>query len=568
MTLTVTDLFCGAGGSTSGAIAVPGVTVRMAANHWRLAVETHNTNHPSTDHDCADLSQVDPRRYPRTDLLWASPECTNHSQAQGKKRNREISGSLFDDSAPDEAADRSRATMWDVVRFAEHHRYRGIVVENVVDVAKWELWTPWRSALTALGYCTHLVNLNSMHAQAMGAPAPQSRDRFYVVAHHGGRCPDLAKWTRPQAWCPVCDQVVRAVQAWKKPGAVWGRYRSQYVYRCPNATCRNAQVEPAFLPAAAAIDWSMPGERIGDRSKPLAPKTRARIAAGLAKYARPIHLEAAGNTFERRPGVRTWPLHHAALTTQTTSATKGLAYGPAMVLPAKSRTGNSAAPAGEAPLRTQTTQQETALVVPLRTHGVAEPVSSPLKTFVAGTVGQAVVEAPPFIAELRGGGSDHRPVTEPAATFTASGTHHGLVVPPLVMRNNTGGAEMLTPADEELRTITTKGHQSLVTTSAVYGYDTGHLRSPLDALPTQTTVQGDALVTVDVPDVDDCLFRMLEPHEIQAGMAFDPTYTVLGNKRDQVCQLGNAVTPPAARDLIAALVEAITGEHIEPRGAR
>jgi hypothetical protein len=31
MTLTLTDLFCGAGGSNSGAIQVPGVEVRMAA---------------------------------------------------------------------------------------------------------------------------------------------------------------------------------------------------------------------------------------------------------------------------------------------------------------------------------------------------------------------------------------------------------------------------------------------------------------------------------------------------------------------------------------------------------
>jgi hypothetical protein len=73
--LTITDLFCGAGGSSSGAIQVPGVTVRMAANHWKLAVETHNRNHPDADHDCADISQVDPRRYPATDILWASPEC-------------------------------------------------------------------------------------------------------------------------------------------------------------------------------------------------------------------------------------------------------------------------------------------------------------------------------------------------------------------------------------------------------------------------------------------------------------------------------------------------------------
>lgn len=44
MTLTLTDLFCGAGGSSTGAVSVPGVTVRIASNHWDLAVETHNTD--------------------------------------------------------------------------------------------------------------------------------------------------------------------------------------------------------------------------------------------------------------------------------------------------------------------------------------------------------------------------------------------------------------------------------------------------------------------------------------------------------------------------------------------
>ncbi|TCO43589.1 C-5 cytosine-specific DNA methylase [Kribbella antiqua] len=181
MTLTMTDLFCGAGGSSTGAVQVPGVTVKLAANHWKLAVDTHNSNHPTTDHDCADLSQVEPRRYPRTNVLWASPECTNHSQAKGKKRNVDAMPDLFGDTLPDEAAERSRATMWDVVRFAEHHRYDAIVVENVVDAALWVLWPAWRSGLDALGYCVHVVYLNSMHAQAGGLPAPQSRDRLYVV---------------------------------------------------------------------------------------------------------------------------------------------------------------------------------------------------------------------------------------------------------------------------------------------------------------------------------------------------------------------------------------------------
>lgn len=44
--LTLTDLFCGAGGSSTGAITNAGIEVRVASNHWALAVETHNTNHP------------------------------------------------------------------------------------------------------------------------------------------------------------------------------------------------------------------------------------------------------------------------------------------------------------------------------------------------------------------------------------------------------------------------------------------------------------------------------------------------------------------------------------------
>lgn len=46
---TVTDLFCGYGGSSIGAQAA-GLRIRMAINHWKLAVETHNTNFPKADH--------------------------------------------------------------------------------------------------------------------------------------------------------------------------------------------------------------------------------------------------------------------------------------------------------------------------------------------------------------------------------------------------------------------------------------------------------------------------------------------------------------------------------------
>src|SRR5207253_1921557 len=139
--ITITDMFCGAGGSSQGAHAI-GLRVRMAANHWQLAVDSHAENFPDADHDCADISSTDPRRYPTTTILWASPECTNHSQAKGRKREaKHLQLALGDDQPPlpDEAAERSRATMWDVPRFAEYHAYPYIVVENVTDARHWRL---------------------------------------------------------------------------------------------------------------------------------------------------------------------------------------------------------------------------------------------------------------------------------------------------------------------------------------------------------------------------------------------------------------------------------------------
>lgn len=87
---SVTDLFCGAGGSSLGATQAcrgdRGVQIRIAVNHWRKAVDSHAANFHDTDHDCADISQVHPSRYPRTSILIASPECTNYTRAKGKKR--------------------------------------------------------------------------------------------------------------------------------------------------------------------------------------------------------------------------------------------------------------------------------------------------------------------------------------------------------------------------------------------------------------------------------------------------------------------------------------------------
>jgi DNA (cytosine-5)-methyltransferase 1 len=43
---------------------------------------------------------------------------------------------------------------------------------------------------------------------------------------------------------------------------------------------------------------------------------------------------------------------------------------------------------------------------------------------------------------------------------------------------------------------------------------------------------------------------MLEPHEIQAAMAFPRENIVLGNRHEKVKQLGNAVTAPVMKLLM------------------
>ena len=197
MTATVTDLFCGAGGSSLGAERA-GANIVMAANHWQTAIDVHQAHFPEARHDCADITQVDPRRYPRTNILIASPECTNHSQARGVSR-RSQQASLFDE--PDPAAERSRATMWDVVRFAEQMRYEACIIENVVEATKWVLWPAWCQAMTSLGYRLTLCSHNSMHHAV-----PQSRDRIYAVWCLDGIRPDLDM--ELTAWCPRCERPV------------------------------------------------------------------------------------------------------------------------------------------------------------------------------------------------------------------------------------------------------------------------------------------------------------------------------------------------------------------------
>lgn len=578
--VTVTDQFCGAGGSSLGAVAA-GAEVVMALNHWRLAIETHSTNFPNTAHDCTDISACDPRRYPSTDILITSPECTNHSLAKGKKRPL-YHKDLFGNVLIDPAEERSRATMWDVPRFAEYHGYNIIIVENVVDARQWVMYDAWLHAMDSLGYAWREVYLNSMFTH----PTPQSRDRLYVVFwKKGNRAPNLD--ITPLALCTNCAKNVNGVQTWKRPDRRFGRYgaHGQYIYTCPECT---REVAPYYYPALSAIDWSLPIQRIGDRARPLTARTLERVRRGLERF-KGQHLVvdilySHGHNDRSRPVAAPWP-------TQVAQQQHALVGQPWLMQ--VNQSGERARLVTD-PLPTQTASLVNALIEPapflVEAHGTSDvrPITGPLGAVLAG--GNHHYLAMPFLQPMTRD-DQARSVAEPGRTQT--GTEAQALVMPLLIRNyGERGGNLAWPVTDSTGTITGVDHHSLCMpfVASYYGNDTLHtvaeamgtvtskdhhaLVAPLPfitskytgpnrnpnrdvtrELPTAPGMQVHQLVCPDEDyEVEDCGLRMLKPHEIGAAMAFPSWYKVLGNQREQVKQYGNAVTPPSMDLLIERCV--------------
>lgn len=250
MTIYAADLFCGAGGSSTGlARACAEADERLellAVNHWEVAVETHARNHPWADHRCATLDSLEPRKaVPRgkLDLLIASPECTHHSIARG---GRPVN-------------DQSRASAWHVVRWAEALLPRVVLVENVREFRTWgpigadgrplpsrkgETFDAWCAALRSLGY-----RVESRILCAADYGDPTTRERLFVAAVRG-----------------------RGPIRWPAPTHARNGAADLFGARRPWRTAREI------------IDWSLRGASIFDRKRPLVEATLRRIAEGLRRF--------------------------------------------------------------------------------------------------------------------------------------------------------------------------------------------------------------------------------------------------------------------------------------------
>jgi DNA (cytosine-5)-methyltransferase 1 len=165
---TICDCFCGAGGSSTGAVAA-NYDLLWAGNHDPVATAVHAANHPTAEHACADLMEIDWRDVPRPDVLWASPSCQPFSKAAS------LGGNGKRGSAPAHAKLRSNA--WAVIAAAEALSPDLVVIENVEEFVGWKCIGAWRHAWRDLGF-----QLGEHSWNAADSGCPQSRKRIFIIA--------------------------------------------------------------------------------------------------------------------------------------------------------------------------------------------------------------------------------------------------------------------------------------------------------------------------------------------------------------------------------------------------
>lgn len=154
------DLFAGLGGFSEGA-TMAGMQPIWAGNHWDLACQFHQLNHPDTIVVQQDLQQADWRQVPAFDGMLASPACQGHSKARGEEKAHH---------------DALRSTAWAVVACMEYHQPTFGIVENVPEFLDWNLYPSWKDALNRLGYA---VAPHKLDAADFGVP--QHRERVFIV---------------------------------------------------------------------------------------------------------------------------------------------------------------------------------------------------------------------------------------------------------------------------------------------------------------------------------------------------------------------------------------------------
>jgi DNA (cytosine-5)-methyltransferase 1 len=532
-TIQAVDLFCGAGGTSTGlrlACDRLGYELNLlAVNHWDIAIATHSANHPNAAHMCASVDTVDPRiAVPggRLDLLWASPECTFFSVARGGKP----------------VTDQGRASAWLILRWAELLYIDTILIENVKEFRDWcpvgvngrpmkskrgETFYAFLGALQSLGY---RVEWEIMNAADFGAAT--SRERLFIQARRGRK--------------PI---------TWPKP-----------------SHHKNGGRLKKWRAAREIIDWKTPSQSIFGRKRPLAPTTLARIIAGLEKFGgrelEPflviLRNHATAQSLDIPIPTLTAGGNHVGLAQPFITAFRGNHKG--------KNDGERRNHSVDEPLRTMDTAPRFGLIEPkpfILGHrqfdeSCVDSIERPLRTITAsGGTDMGIVEPKPFILPHRMfGGMEVDSIDRPLRTIVANNDAAALVEPFIVPVNHGKNDTRSHSVERPLPTVTSVDATGLVEPYLTKYYGTAKVLPITEPVPTVTTKERFGLVTPLIVETEggqkvglDIHFRMLTPRELARAMSFPDSYKFTGNRESVVKQIGNAVDASQS----AALCEAVLG---------
>ncbi|MDP1866973.1 MAG: DNA cytosine methyltransferase [Bradyrhizobium sp.] len=243
----VADLLCGAGGSSTGAAQAlerRGYEMDLVClNHWPIALDTHARHHPRARHYLQNIAAARPGLLVTEgylDLLMASPTCTHHSVARGGKPT----------------SDQQRSDPWHILTWLSELDIFNLMIENVWEYTKWgpvdfvtrrpikesegQYFEMWIDNIRRFDFDPEWRQLN-----AANYGSATTRKRFILLAK---------KRRRAITW-PIISHGKGAAKPWR--------------------------------PARDIIDWNKRGRSIFGRPVPLAPKTLARVLAGVIKFGWP-----------------------------------------------------------------------------------------------------------------------------------------------------------------------------------------------------------------------------------------------------------------------------------------
>lgn len=559
MNLLYIDLFCGAGGTSTGvnSARLDGekcAKVIACVNHDANAIASHASNHPGALHFTEDIRTLElspliehvqkcrvenPGAFT---VLWASLECTNFSKAKGGKPrdadSRTLAEHLF---RYIEAIDPDYIQIENVEEFMSW----GAIDENGKPVSKdrGSSYIRWVDKVKKYGYEFEHRILN-----AADYGAYTSRNRFFGI---------FAKHELPIVF--------------------------------PEQTHAKESVKTLFhdlkkwKPVKEVLDLEDEGTSIFTRKKPLSEKTLERIYAGLVKFiagGKEAFL-VKWNSMSRK-GVYHAPSLDEPCPVVSTQNRLGVA---SVSFLSKQYSGHpdSKNSSIEEPAGTITCIDHHAFVSAYYGNGHNHSIELPAPTV---TTKDRLALVQTHFMDMQYGNGNPSSLDTPAGTVTTNPKHQLVTVKPWIMDTNFGNVG--SSIDEPSRVVTAnrKWHYLM---NPQFTSSGGSVDSPcftliarMDKMPPYLISSESGQIAIEIYESDspmtvkikefmalygivDIKMRMLKIQELKLIMGFPKDYVLIGTQADQKKYIGNAVEVNMARVLCEALCRALTENNVRSK---